>query len=279
MSSARISFFQRWNWRTLAFVIVDGLLVVFLLYEGALALLAPWVLLEPAPLSYSPQFVRWYVAQMGALACILGCGCLLALLWKPGEKPLLAQFVGMAFVLFTLIVLVFFASNLTVLLIAAIVVMCLFVVTYPRPRSLVSFSREGALSIPLVVLSLVAAVLLAPIAWYDLTQQIRFPVTGYAQSGEWMYSFMLALLLVLGGLLSATKRAGWNVLGILIGVTLLYLGVAAFVTAGSPGSWGTVGGILAVLGGVAYISFTCYEMWNVAKPPAEAVSPPVPPQE
>ena len=70
MSSARISFFQRWNWRTLAFVIVDGLLVVFLLYEGALALLAPWVLLEPAPLSYSPQFVRWYVAQMGALACI-----------------------------------------------------------------------------------------------------------------------------------------------------------------------------------------------------------------
>ena len=94
-----------------------------------------------------------------------------------------------------------------------------------------------------------------------------------------MYSFMLALLLVLGGLLSATKRAGWNVLGILIGVALLYLGVAAFVTAGSPGSWGTVGGILAVLGGVAYISFTCYEMWNVAKPSAEAVSPPVPAQE
>ena len=48
------------------------------------------------------------------------------------------------------------------------------------------------LLLTLVVLSLVAAVLLAPIAWYDLTQQIRFPVTGYAQSGEWMYSFMLA---------------------------------------------------------------------------------------
>ena len=278
MSTAPVRFFQRWHWRTLAFVIVDGLMVVFLLYEGALALLAPWVLLAPAPGGFSGVFPG-YVAQVGALACILGCGCLLALLWKPGEKPLLAQFLGVAFIVFTLITLVFLASNLTVLLIATIVLMGLFVVTYPRPRSLVSFSREGALSIPLVVLSLVAAVLLAPSAWHDLTYQLRFPVAEYAQSGEWMYSLMLALLLILGGLLSATKRAGWNVLGILIGVTLLYLGVAAFVAPHSVGSWGTVGGVLAVLVGVAYISFTYYELWNMAKRPAEAVSPPISPPE
>ncbi len=43
MSTTRVRFFQRWHWRTLAFVIVDGLLVICLLYEGALALLAPWV--------------------------------------------------------------------------------------------------------------------------------------------------------------------------------------------------------------------------------------------
>jgi len=132
-------------------------------------------------------------------------------LWKPEEKPLLAQFLGVAFIVFTLITLVFLASNLTALLIATIVLMGLFVVAYPRPRSLVRFSQEGGLSIPLVVLSLVAAVLLAPIAWHDLTYQLRFPVAVYAESGEWMYSFMLAVLLVLGGLLSATKRAAKHV--------------------------------------------------------------------
>jgi FtsH-binding integral membrane protein len=119
-----------------------------------------------------------------------------------------------------------------------------------------------------VVLSLLLAVLLAPSAWHDLTHQISFPAAGYAQSGEWIYSVLLAVLLVFGGLLSATERAGWNVLGILIGVALLYLGVAALVAPSSPGSWGTLGGVLAVLGGVAYISFTCYEMWKVAKRPA-----------
>lgn len=275
MASARVRFFQRWQ--TLAFIIVAGLLVVLLLYQEAPALLAPWVRLQA--FGYSPQFVGWYEVQVGALACILGGGSLLALLWKPGEKPLLAQFLVVAFLLFILITLILFASNLSVLLIATIVLMGLFVATYPQPRSLLSFSREGALSIPLALLSLAAAVLLAPIAWHDLTYQLRFPVAVYAESGSWMYSLMLALLLVFGGLLSATKRAGWNVLGIIIGVTLLYLGVAAFVAPHSLGSWGTLGGVLAVLGGVAYLSFTWYEMWQVAKRPAEVVPPPASPRE
>lgn len=283
MSTARIGFFQRENWRSRAFVIVVGLLVVFMLYDGALGLLAPWVLIAPAPLGYSPQFVRWYVAQEGALACILGCGCLLALLRKPEEKPLLAQFLVLAFALFTISTLVLFASNppwyLIVLLIAQIVLMCLFVVTYPQPRSLVRFSREGTPSIPLAAFSLVAAVMLAPGAWHNLTQQLSFPASGYAQSGEWIYSVLLSVLLVIGGLLSATKRAGWNLLGFLVGAALLYLGVAALFTSSSPGSWGVAGGILALLGGAAYVSFTWYETWNAAKQPTEAVSTPVSPHE
>ena len=90
-------------------------------------------------------------------------------------------------------------------------------------------------------------------------------------------STILALLLVLGGLLSATKRAGWNVLGNIVGIALLYLGVAAIVAPDSPGSWGLVGGIFSMIGGIAYISFTWYEMWKMAKRPAEAVSPPTSP--
>src|SRR6266700_2864097 len=163
---------------------------------------------QPArPGCRTPRYRKFQGRSTRSAACILGCGCLLSLLWKPEEKPLLAQFLGVAFIVFTLITLVFLASNLTAILIATIVLMGLFVVAYPRPRSLVRFSQEGGLSIPLVVLSLVAAVLLAPIAWHDLTYQLRFPVAVYAESGEWMYSFMLAVLLVLGGLLSATKRA------------------------------------------------------------------------
>ena len=80
MSSTRVRFFQRWNWRTLAFIIVVGLLVVLLLYQEAPALLAPWFLLQPVPFGYAQPFVGWYGVQVGALACILGVGCLLALL-------------------------------------------------------------------------------------------------------------------------------------------------------------------------------------------------------
>jgi hypothetical protein len=268
MSSTRMSLLRRWNWRILVFAIVVGLLVLYLLYTGAPALLAPWVL-----------FPRWYLAEIGALSCILGCGSLLALLWKPGEKPLLAQFLVVAFVIFILINLIFFLSHFTVLLLAAIVLMGLFVITYPLPRSLVSFSREGSPSILLVLLSLWVAILLEPMALYDLTQQIKAPISAFATDGDWIYSAMLAFVLVVGGLLSAMKRPGWTWLGIIIGIAFLYLGVVAIAVPHSPGSWGTTGGILSVLGGLAYFSFTYYEMRNMAKRPADPVPPPVSPQE
>ena len=72
--------------------------------------------------------------------------------------------------------------------------------------------------------------------------------------GRWTGGIILNLCLVLAGLLAATKRPGWRELGILVGITYLYLGAAALTVPDQPGSWGVVGGILALLGGASYIA-------------------------
>ena len=62
------------------------------------------------------------------------------------------------------------------------------------------------------------------------------------------------------GFLTAIKRPGWQVLGILLGIVYLYLGIVAITIPNEIGSWGTVGGILSILGGVAYLVLTVWEM-------------------
>ena len=70
----------------------------------------------------------------------------------------------------------------------------------------------------------------------------------------------MVLTFVGGGFLTAIKRPGWQVLGILLGIVYLYLGIVAITIPYETGSWGTVGGILSILGGVAYLVLTIWEM-------------------
>ncbi|WP_019586724.1 hypothetical protein [Deinococcus apachensis] len=69
----------------------------------------------------------------------------------------------------------------------------------------------------------------------------------------------LALLLTLGGLLSATRAPGARVVGTLVGLSLVYLGVCAFATVERAGSWGVTGGGLALLGGLAFLAVLGWE--------------------
>ena len=67
------------------------------------------------------------------------------------------------------------------------------------------------------------------------------------------------MMLILAGSLAATKQAGWQVLGLITGVAYLYLGGMAQLLPDYAGSWGVIGGMLGLLGGVAYIIATLVE--------------------
>src|SRR3989440_5842681 len=245
------------KWRVIVFVIVAGLLALLAWYGGIRDLL-----LLPDQSGFPSEIHRWHEAQSGAFTALLFGGSLLALLWQPLNKPLLAVFVVLSIALVSLSFATVsgYGFNPLVLAIGAALI-CIIVIAYPMPRALLNFRRDGTLSYPLLVLTILAAVLLAPIIARELNWQI-LGITGHdvhALNYHWLTSVMLALMLILAGSLAATKQAGWQALGLITGVTYLYLGGMAQLLPDYAGSWGVIGGGLGLLGGVACITATLVE--------------------
>ena len=138
---------------------------------------------------------------------------------------------------------------------------CILVAAYPAPRALLHFRRGGPPSYFLLVLTLIAAVLFAPIMARELNWQL-LGMTGHdehALNYHWLTSVLLALMLILAGSLAATKQAGWQVLGFLTEAAFLYLGGAALLLPDYAGSWGAIGGVLGLLAGLGYLTATVVE--------------------
>jgi len=257
MSSSALPQPEVKKWRVIVFVIVAGLLALLAWYGGIRDLL-----LLPGQSGFPSEIHRWHEAQSGAFTALLFGGSLLALLWQPLRKPLLAVFVVLSIALFSLSFATVsgYGFNPIVLAIGAVLI-CIIVIAYPTPRALLNFRREGSLSYPLLVLTFIAAVLLAPIIARELNWQ-ALGITGqdvHALNYHWLGSVMLALMLILAGSLAATKQAGWQTLSLITGVTYLYLGGMAELLPDYAGSWGVIGGMLGLLGGVAYIIATLVE--------------------
>lgn len=195
----------------------------------------------------------WHIAELGALAAILLGGTLFILSYNPDGRPLLAQFFLLSAVVLVIGTVPFNSKGVGLLAVAA-----LFVVLYPSPRALLSFRREGAPSFALLGLTAVYAVFLIPVAWHTLHLQITGMTIDdpHAQNLHWIGSTMLVVLLLLAGVLTATKRPGWKVLGVLTGEAYCYLGVMAMLVPDYPGSWGVGGGFCAAVGGGLYILLT-----------------------
>ena len=245
------------KWRVIVFVIVAGLLALLAWYGGIRDLL-----LLPDQSGFPSEIHRWHEAQSGAFTALLFGGSLLALLWQPLNKPLLAVFVVLSIALVSLSFATVsgYGFNPLVLAIGAALI-CIIVIAYPMPRALLNFRRDGTLSYPLLVLTILAAVLLAPIIARELNWQI-LGITGqdvHALNYHWLTSVLLALMLILAGSLAATKQAGWQVLGFIAGVAFLYLGSAALLLPDYAGSWGVIGGVLGLLAGLGYLTATLLE--------------------
>jgi hypothetical protein len=257
MSSTALPQGQVKQWHVIVFVIVAGLLTLLAFY-GALGSL----LLLRGQSGFPSDIHRWHEGQSGALGVILFGGSLLALLWRPQNKPLLAQFLVLSIAILCLA----FATvtgagfNPIVLAIGGVLIGIL-AAAYPRPRALFQVRGEGSLSYPLLAITVIAAIFLAPI----LARELNYQILGMTQHDvhalnyHWLTSVALALLLILGGSLAATRRPGWQALACITGIAFLYLGSVAILLPGYAGSWGTPGGILGVLGGLGYLVATLVE--------------------
>src|SRR5205085_12286026 len=92
----------------------------------------------------------------------------------------------------------------------------------------------------------------------------------HALNFHWITSVVLALVLILGGILSSMKGRGWQVLSFITGIAYVYLGFAALLLPGYAGSWGTVGGTLGLLAGLSYIAITIVETRRRSKTAQES---------
>ncbi len=193
----------------------------FLLIAGTFEFIPAWVLRDPAD-----QIHLWHIAELSALAALLLGGVALALIRRPQEKPLLAQFfllsliiLSIGFIPFDIDALVsginisipaFGLGNIPLNTVgfAFLLLAGVFVLAYPDRRALLSFKLKGRISMALLLLTLVFAVFLDP----AINKEIYYQIVGMANSDvhalelHWIGSALLMILLIVAGLMASTKR-------------------------------------------------------------------------
>src|SRR5581483_11597525 len=181
--------------RGMFFTILASVLLVILLFAGTFEFIPAWFLKNPPD-----QPHLWHIAELSALAIFLLGGCMLGLLRKPQEKPLLAQFFVLSAILLAIGITPFNLGGLVFLLIAA-----LFILAYPDRRALLRIGRTGRLSLPLLGLTILYAIFLDPI----IHQEIYYQVIGmtndvHAMRLHWIGSALLLTLLLIAGFLASS---------------------------------------------------------------------------
>jgi hypothetical protein len=236
-------------------IVFRGAVALVVLFLGGVVsqlLVTPWRAAGAATPDYIPELHRWHDASIAAFLCILQLGSLLAAIVRPRQTPLLVQSSLAGFVIlagFTL-----YPLNGPALAIA-IVSGGLIFATYPATRALLILRADGKLQRPLLALAIVATVPLLLDAWTNIRLQ-QIDMSEHATHRHWHGVAAVALALMVTGYLVASQRQGWQVLGAVLGLTYLYLGMAALLIPNHDGSWGVVGGSFSLAGGVAFIVAT-----------------------
>lgn len=225
---------------------IAGLLMLQGLSEGV----EPWVssFLASTPL---PDHLRFHAACHGALIGILFSFSLLAMLKNPLSKPILLQFyfVGHLIFLGTLLLTdpTLAKQSVFVFGLFAVVLSILYGV-YPRRREIFRPSEPRSMNRPLLILTGMALIGLLPFMVQGIIGQLNDSELQF----RWGEGTALGLTLLYAGYLTATSRTGVRALGLIQSIAYVYLGAASVTLPDHPGSWGTFGGVAAILYGIVY---------------------------
>jgi hypothetical protein len=255
--------------RRIIFPILAGILALigFALLDGVREGIAPWSLhVDYDP---QPQDNLWHYLSHGATVGMLYAGSMLALVWRPTRKPLLLQMYVLGFITLALVYGTRDPMEIVGFLPAVLVIATILVIVHPDRRAVLGFSRPGASRLMLGLTGL-AALGMLPAVIRALTHFYDNPaINGDPDPERWGADIIMSAALIVGGLLVSSKRGGWQVLGVIIGIDFAYIGVAALSIPDQPGSWGIVGGILSIAFAVIWLAALRYE--SIADRRADAV--------
>ena len=248
--------------RLIVFRVLATLAGLFFLTAVCLHVPGPWVLLQPD--EPHPELDRWFITVSGAVD-VIAAGALLALVQRP-RRTLLVVEMSLAVIIAGVIIIPFQPSFAAILAVAILPLVC-----YPYWRDVRAFpSWWDGTRRDMLVLAAVAGAALLVTAALALPRQIS-GTGAAAQAGWWSDYAEHVAVLAMAGVLAASRGPGWRILATLCSAIWLYLGlVAALVLPHHTGSWGRVGGVLAVLVGAAFAVIT----WQRAHDPSSAVGAP-----
>src|SRR4051795_1758766 len=231
--------------RVIVFRVLAALAGLFFLVAVVLMASAPWVLLQPDQLA-NTEANRWFLTVAGSVDAITA-GVLLALAHRP-TRTLLVVELAVAVIVAGAIILPFQPSFAAILAVGVVPL-----IAYPYWRDVRAFPTwwAGIPRAPLVLAGLAGVALLVTAA-IALPRQIGG--TDPAAAGDWWSDYAEhATVLAMAGVLAASRGPGWRILRSLCSGVWLYLGlVATLVLPDHTGSWGVVGGIVALLVGVGF---------------------------
>jgi hypothetical protein len=253
------------QWRVVLFRVLAGLLGLVYL-PGALLMTVPWApswmttaFPNLSPLIWAwgkaahPDIQRWMFAFSAcvdeAIAVIL-----LYLAWRPLGKPLLLQFLSLALVVALSSNIPFVGLGIAVGYSPLLVV----ILAYPELRGLLKPFWRGRISWTLLGLAAATAAFFIPRVWWALSAQLRGTDElalnyGWASLAEHLCNLWLIVFF------SSFRHSGSRLLSLLVTFCFLFLGIAAIAVPANPGSWGLVGGMIAIIAGAASLVITAYD--------------------
>jgi hypothetical protein len=231
--------------RVIIFRVVAVLAGLFFVVAVVLMASAPWVLLQPDQQTRT-ELNRWFLTVAGSVDAI-AAGVLLALALQPRRTLLIVEH-AMAAIVAGAIILPFQPSFAAIL---AIGVVPLIAYPYWRDVRLLPSWWDGV-SRPMLILAVLAGAALLVTAAIAYPRQIG-GTDEAARGGWWLDYADHATVLALAGVLAASRGPSSRILRGLCSAVWLYLGlVAALVLPHHPGSWGRIGGAVAVLVGIGF---------------------------
>jgi hypothetical protein len=169
------------------------------------------------------------------------------------SAPLALQWVALAVIVFLGANVPFVGPLVAVIAIPVVLVLLL----YPEPRKLLIAPWRDGVDLPLLALGVVIAIFLLVAGATALVAQARGG-DELARNYDWASNGEHLITVGLGAALAGMRRRGSVAVGIMAGVVLAFLGAAAITVPTNPGSFGTLGGAVAVAAGLALAALTAY---------------------